>query len=268
VTLPELPPELSWAAPLKAVTMCALSVDPEQRFANCAELSAAIESVAGDQIATHQDVASYFSAPHQAMRPSLVARSASLPTHHSSLSALVAPVEQSVPTPPRRSEPVARNPSPRDRRAHRSLWAIAAISCLVGAFGVSAIARYKAVHDERHSAARSAPPLAPFLPAAPQLASAAAQLASAAPSALAAPISAAAQLASAAPSALTAPISVEPAGTAVEAPATVELVMPASDSREKALKSQKGAAKGTVLKLKAPAKPPRSAEKTAVKYGI
>ena len=117
VTLPELPPELSWAAPLKAVAMCALSVDPEQRFANCAELAAAIESVAGDQIATHQDVASYFSAPHEATRPSVVARSASLPTHHSSLSALVAPVEQSLPAPPappapaRRSEPVTRNPS-------------------------------------------------------------------------------------------------------------------------------------------------------------
>ena len=35
VTLPQLPPELSWAVPLKAVAMCALSVDPEQRFANC-----------------------------------------------------------------------------------------------------------------------------------------------------------------------------------------------------------------------------------------
>jgi len=264
VTLPELPPELSWAAPLKAVAMCALSVDPEQRFANCAELAAAIDSVAGDQIATHQDVASYFSAPHEAMCPSVVARSTSLSTHHSSLSALVAPVEQSLPAPARRLEPVTRNPSLPDRRAHRTLWAIAAISCLVSAFGVSAVARYKAVHDESHSAARSAPPLAPSLPVAPQLASATPQLPSAAPQLP----STAPPLPSTAPSALAAPISVEPAGTAVETPATVELAMPRSDSREKAAKSPKGAAKGAVPKLKAPAKPARSAERTAVKYGI
>lgn len=94
VHLPALPPELSWALPLKPIALCALSVDPEQRFANCAEFVAAIEAVAACQIASHHDVAAYFSAPHQ----SVLAPAPQVYNHNSSLSALVSAVEHE-PTP-------------------------------------------------------------------------------------------------------------------------------------------------------------------------
>ncbi|HKO49503.1 MAG TPA: hypothetical protein VJV79_17360, partial [Polyangiaceae bacterium] len=166
VTLPELPPGLGWALPLKAVAMCALSVDPEQRFASCAELAQAIEAVAGEQVATHADVANYFVAPHQTARPSVIAHPPQLPTHLSSLSALVAPVLPPAAAESSTSESISRSATVPEHRAHRPLWAIAALSCLLSALGVTAVARYNAAHDPRHSAARSAPALGESLPAA------------------------------------------------------------------------------------------------------
>ncbi len=240
VTLPQLPPELSWAVPLKTVAMCALSVDPEQRFANCAELAAAIEAVAGDQLATHAQVAEYFGAPELAPRPSVIARPPNLPTHHSSLSALVAPVRALAPDEPAPSEPSGHDSAATAHRAsRRPVWAIAAIVCLLSAVGVSAVARHYAGHDARRSAAASAPSLGVSVPASAPLPSAAPAL-----------------TASAAP--------VEPVPTAVEP------VVPPSDSRDQPSKAQKGpsAPKGLAPKLRVPAKAVRSPDKTAAKYGI
>lgn len=90
VQLPELPPELTWAAPLKSVAMCALSVDPAQRFGDCAELASAIEECVLDHIATHEEVAAFFGARERTsmLPPALPSPAVS---HKSSLSALVAP---------------------------------------------------------------------------------------------------------------------------------------------------------------------------------
>ena len=161
VTLPQLPPELSWAVPLKAIAMCALSVDPEQRFANCAELAEAIEAVAGDRVATHADVASYFAAPQLPARPSRVVPPPSFSAHHSSLSALVAPVRSLTASEPSPSEPspsASRSSasSTPERRGRRSVWAIAALSCLLSALGLNVIARYKTAYGNAHTASQSA----------------------------------------------------------------------------------------------------------------
>lgn len=58
--MPQLPPELAWAIPLKAIAARALSVDPYQRFADCAELSTAITIVARERVASHSEIASFF----------------------------------------------------------------------------------------------------------------------------------------------------------------------------------------------------------------
>lgn len=58
--VPQLPPELAWAIPLKSIAARALSVDPHQRFADCAELATAIAIVARDRVATHTEIAAFF----------------------------------------------------------------------------------------------------------------------------------------------------------------------------------------------------------------
>lgn len=245
VNLPQLPPELSWAVPLKAVAMCALSVDPEQRFANCSELAEAIEAVAGDRVATHADVTHYFR--------SVIARPPSLPTHHSSLSALVAPVRPSKPVEPTveptPSEAVARDSVAPAPRAGRPLWAIAAVSCTLSALVVSAVARFHTAHDERHSAARSAPALGAPLPTVAPPTSA-----TLAPSPSAAPSTAA--------SAVSNPIETDPK-------TALEPAIPPADGHDRASKAQKGSSsKGTTLKPRAPAKAGRPPLAAAAKYGI
>lgn len=236
VTLPQLPPELNWALPLKAVAMCALSVDPGQRFANCAELAEAIEAVVGDRLATHAEVAEYFGAPDQVPRPSVLARPPSLPTHHSSLSALVAHVPSAAEPGP--SQRAGRDSAVLQPHARRPVWAIAAISCLVGALGVSAVTHYNAAHNAGHSAARSAPQLGVSLPTAAPLPSVPREL----------------------------PVVPAP-GEAALAP--VEPSMP-PDSRAQPAKSQTAprAPNGPAPKLRLPAKPVRSPDKAAAKYGI
>lgn len=238
ITLPELPPELSWAVPLKAIASCALSVDPEQRFANCLELADAIGAVAGGHVATHGDVADFLRAPEPVARSSVFDEPPTLPTHHSSLSALIAPLQATERPLPSTSERAPREQSP-EPRISRSVWAIAALSCAVGAIGASAIARYAAPHGERQSASASAPVLGAALP-------------TVAPSPGAAPE----------PSA---PLEVAPS---VAKP--IELPPPAAEIREKEPKPHKAASqpKATTPKLRAPLKASRSVEKTAVKYGI
>ncbi len=61
--MPQLPPELAWAIPLKAVAARALAVDPYQRFADCSELATAIAIVARERVATHAEMATFFGAP-------------------------------------------------------------------------------------------------------------------------------------------------------------------------------------------------------------
>jgi len=58
--MPQLPPELAWAIPLKSIAARSLSVDPHQRFADCAELATAISIVARDRVVTHAEIASFF----------------------------------------------------------------------------------------------------------------------------------------------------------------------------------------------------------------
>ncbi|MEI9936504.1 MAG: hypothetical protein WDO69_04695 [Pseudomonadota bacterium] len=240
VTLPQLPPELSWAVPLKAVVMCALSVDPEQRFANCAELAEAITAIAGNQVASHADLADYFGEPDPVTRPAMIARPPDLPTHHSSLSALVAPVQKPAPGELGPSEPVGRDPAVPGHRPSRRVWAIAAVSCLVGVLGVSAVARNRGAHDAGRSAARSAPPLGASLPSARPL-----------------------------PAAPPAPSAV-PAAPVEAAPTPVDPPLPLGDLHDKPSKPQNGpnAVKALAPKLRLPTKPIRSPDKAAAKYGI
>jgi len=156
--LPALPPELAWALPLKAVAMCALSVDPAQRFADCAELAAAIEEVARAQVATHDDVAVYFGAREHGSQPPLAALIMP-PSHNSSLSALVSPV---VP----RAEPALEAPpapasEPTPSSLARRLWTVAALLSLLAALGVTAFARYNAAHGPARGALSGSPLAAP-----------------------------------------------------------------------------------------------------------
>jgi len=237
IELPELPPELSWAAPLKAVAMCALSADPEQRFANCRELADAITAVAGDRVATREDVADYLRAPEPAAHPSVIAGPPRLPTHHSSLSALVAPLQPSEPAAPSSSMPARQDSPLPERQVSRSVWAIAAISCLVGAVGAGAVARYGATLREGHSAASSAPvvgaPLTSVLPA-PSVASA-----------------------------------VSATSALVEAvPASAASASQTAESRDKPAKLHKPGIKSTTAKPRVPMKSPRISDKAAAKYGI
>lgn len=238
VALPELPPELSWAAPLKAVAMCALSVDPELRFANCAELAEAIKAVAGGRVATRADVAAHLRAPEPTARPSVAARPPALPTHHSSLSALVAPLQPSEPVGATPSELIARGPSLPERRVSRSVWAIAALSCVLGAVGASGLARYSATLRERHTAAASAPVVGAALPPAPVP-----------------PISS---------------VEMAPQTAAMIAPTVIELAQPPSENHDRALKPKRpgSASKSLPMKSRVPVKAPRTSDRAAAKYGI
>jgi hypothetical protein len=151
--LPELPPELAWAMPLKAVVMCALAVDPAQRFAECAELAAAIEDVAGAHVATHDDIALYFGAREAGSQPPLAGLIVP-PSHSSSLSALVSPaIARKEPVPP--PLPAAATEPPPPSTARR-LWAASALLCVLGTLGLSALARYNAAHANLHGAPSAA----------------------------------------------------------------------------------------------------------------
>ena len=59
LTVPSLPPQLAWATPLKVEVERALSVN-QQRFADCAEFSAAILGIAADHVAKHAEIAELF----------------------------------------------------------------------------------------------------------------------------------------------------------------------------------------------------------------
>lgn len=241
VTLPELPPELSWAAPLKAVAMCALSVDPEQRFASVAELAEAIEAVAAGRVATHAEVASYFRSPDPGARPSVIARPPSLPTHHSSLSALVAPLQPSELAPSPSQSASRDSQQAAAPRVRRSVLAIAALSCVLSAVGASAVARLSASRGDERRAASSAP-----LAGAPLT-----------------------SLTLAVPSARLAPTSAAPAASETPPP-NAELVRPSAEIPDQPSKAPKsgGVSKAPAVKAHPTAKPGRAYDKAASKYGI
>jgi hypothetical protein len=179
--LPELPPELAWAVALKPVAMCALAVDPTQRFADCAELLAAIEDVVGAHVASHEDVAAFFGAREQVSSPP----SAQIlpPSHISSLSALVSPMfpreaREAREVRSERQESAAEEeptlllvrpieselpPSSRGRK----LWAGIALLCIVlGAAGAGALTLRNAAHTVAQAPLAAAPlPAAASVPA-------------------------------------------------------------------------------------------------------
>jgi hypothetical protein len=156
VLLPELPPELAWAIRLKAVAMRALAVDPEQRFADCAALAAAIEAVARGRIASHAEVAAFFYAPARSV--SVANADPFRSSHKSSLSALVT-ATVSLPSQPSEVD-VATVSKP--GRARRAAWTVTALVSLFAALGVGAFAHYNQVRAAAHQAPASAP-MAPAL---------------------------------------------------------------------------------------------------------
>jgi serine/threonine-protein kinase len=180
IQVPALPPELSWAIPLKAVAMRALSVDPEQRFADCPELAFAIEAVTRGRVASHAQVAAHF-ALRERSPSSLPPRLPGVPvfeqefrsSHKSSLSALVAPRLSVTPSPSElESAPEARPP-------RRTAWTASALVSVLVALTVVALTR----HNQTFTAAQQVSPgAAPAVlePAPSQLAPAAAAAPSAA----------------------------------------------------------------------------------------
>ena len=269
ITLPPLPPELSWAEPLKPIARCALAVDPKQRFANCTELAEAIQAVAGERLATHAEVAAYFGAPDRSNHPSSIEPPRALPTRNSSLSALVSPARQPPALPLRASEselelerelereldpeldPEPRASTPPVSGGGRRLWVSAASMLLFVAIGLSLITL--------HNAARLVPrPAAASLPspvfAEPQRAVAAA-----------APLAPSAAAPSAAPALNVTPtVPGLPAGTPASPPAS-------SDRFKKGTRPFKGAKPGPASvapKPKALSKSPGSRDNEADLYGI
>lgn len=238
VTLPALPPELSWALPLKDVVLCALAVDPEQRFANAADLAEAIEAVAAEHVASHAEVAAYFGAHDPHARSSVIEQPRK-PTHNSSLSALVSPVTRPESAPA--SSPVtSRESSAPSSRRHGRLWAGAAGLLLLVALGVGLASRGSARAPE---GAGSAP-------------------------APATPISAALRVGeppNAAPSTAPTEPHASPTPSAPEAPAASTGTT--SSGPGKSSKPSKGS-KSLAPTLRAPAKAPAIRDKEAEKYGI
>jgi serine/threonine-protein kinase len=254
IILPPLPPELGWATPLKSIAMCALAVDPEQRFATCAELAEAIQAVAGERLATHAEVAAYFGAPDRGARPSSIEPRAELPTHNSSLSALVAPVHVPEAALAQVSEPELPSPAstPPASRGVRRWWAAIALLSVCGAIGVSVVTLQNAAQRV----------------ARPSVASPASSFAE--PTSAAAPVSPLVPSARA-PGSSAAPL-VDVAPALADAPATSEGDVPTSSDRpKKSTRPSKGAKSppaGVAPKLKAPTKSARPRDKEADQYGI
>jgi eukaryotic-like serine/threonine-protein kinase len=111
--MPQLPPELAWAIPLKSIAARALSVDPYQRFADCAELATAIAIVARERVAPHAEIAALFGAKSRSLNS--VAQKRPIPTRSStfpSVSVPACPASVSAPPSSRNGFPLA-TPSPR-----------------------------------------------------------------------------------------------------------------------------------------------------------
>jgi len=242
VQLPALPPELAWAKPLEAVALRAMSVDPEQRFVDCAELAQAIETAGRGHVAAHADVAAYFAVPQPHVNPvmSRLPPPPRLPTpeafrspHKSSLSALVAP------TPAPSDLEVEHELRAPAQRTRRSAWTATVLVALSIGLGLAAFTQRKQLR-------------ASIAPAAPVLTAAAASVPVAATQPVAAPVVAA----PAEPSAATS-VAREPAPEV-----TPTRVAPARDAKARLpLKPAKPPPP-------APAKAPRVHDNEAEQYGI
>jgi len=90
--MPQLPPELAWAIPLKSIAARALSVDPYQRFADCAELATAISIVARDRVAAHSEITAFFGP--QLRSSGSVAQQRPVPSRSSTFPSVSLPVAQ------------------------------------------------------------------------------------------------------------------------------------------------------------------------------
>ena len=251
IMLPPLPPELTWAAPLKSIAMCALAVDPEQRFANCTELAEAIQAVVRERLATHAEVAAYFGAAERSKHPLSIEPPKAVSTHKSSLSALVSPVRQPQALPVRASEPEPRASSPPASRGGRRLWAAATSLLLFAAIGVSLLTLHDAAQRLPRPAAASLP-LPSF--AEPQRA-----VPAAAPLAFSAPDPSAGPALNVTPT-----VPDPPAGTQASPPAPSDRVKKGT----RPFKGAKPAPASVAPKLKPPSKSPGSRDKEADLYGI
>ena len=163
VLVPELPPELIWAIPLKSVAMRALSVDPGQRFSDATELTGAIEAVARGRVASHADVAAFFLAPPRPSfpTPSRDTRGALLErdfraSHKSSLSALVTATGPMV----LQGSELEVEPAPGQGRARRVAWTATGLISLFIALAVGAFTR----HNQSRASAQDVPASAPAAP--------------------------------------------------------------------------------------------------------
>ena len=113
--MPQLPPELAWAIPLKSIAIRALSVDPYQRFADCAELATAIAIVARERIAAHAEIALIFGAKGRSLNSVAQQRPRPIPTRSSTFPSVrlsTSPGGFSAPPSSRNGFPLA-TPAPR-----------------------------------------------------------------------------------------------------------------------------------------------------------
>ena len=104
--VPQLPPELAWAIPLKSIATRALAVDPYQRFADCAELATAIAIVARERVATHAEIATFFGSKGRTLNS--VAQQRPVPTRSSTFPSVNLP----APPPAISAPPSSRNGFP------------------------------------------------------------------------------------------------------------------------------------------------------------
>lgn len=256
VKLPELPPELAWAAALEGVAMKAMSIDPEQRYADCAELALAIETAAHGHLASHADVAAYFALPlpHVNAMPARLPPPPRLPTpgafraiHKSSLSALVAP--SAAPASP---EVEVERPESKPR-ARRAAWMATVLAALAVVLGIAAFAQRDRIRASASQAFPAAPAAAPAHVAPP---AALPSTPAPEPAVSAAPSASAPGGASAVPEV---PASPEPRVTP-ERSTKAHGTPAARDSKPKAAPK--------TVKSQAPGKSPRVRDNEAEQYGI
>ena len=113
--MPQLPPELAWAIPLKSIAARALAVDPYQRFPDCAELATAVAIVARERVAPHAEIAALFGTKVRSLNSVAQQRPRPVPTRSStfpSVSVPASPASVSGPPSSRNGFPLA-TPAPR-----------------------------------------------------------------------------------------------------------------------------------------------------------
>ena len=151
--MPQLPPELAWAIPLKSIAIRALSVDPYQRFADCAELATAIAIVARERIAAHAEIALIFGAKGRSLNSVAQQRPRPIPTRSSTFPSVrlsTSPGGFSAPPSSRNGFPLA-TPAPRSvTPAARSVTPVArSITLAPGSVASAAMSSLPATESQR-----------------------------------------------------------------------------------------------------------------------